>query len=122
MKNPTILFVALGLAALPSCSKYFAQARAEEAVQLIEKMSDIFDNDKGDCNKMASDLDSFIKENDAKFKKLKEAEAKESPEEKKEFEQKYKPRIDAAMKKMQPGIMACATNAKVMNAMKSMPK
>jgi len=140
MKKVSILVAALALtAALVGCSKEEnasapgaagekAEAQKEApsdvgelSITLTEKMADVFADNQADCDKMASSLASFIADNKDNFKKIKEAGEKQSLEEKKAFNEKYKERVDVAMKKMTPAIDACKANTKVQEAMKTMP-
>lgn len=98
-----------------------AGSMEEQSLVLMDKMSDIFSKNVADCDKMGTELDAFIKDNTDTFKKLKEYGETQSPEQKKAFTEKNKDKLEGAMKKMEPGIKACATNQKVQGAMKSMP-
>ena len=94
---------------------------AEQGVQLMEKMADIFEKNQADCDKLGNELSAFIKDHDADFKKLKEYGDKQTPEQKKAFDEKYKTRVQAAVTKMMGGAIKCGNNPKVTEAMKSMP-
>ena len=93
----------------------------EKSLALMEKMSEIFSSNASDCDKMGTELNAFIKENSENFRKLKDYGEKQTPEQKKAFTEKNKGKMEATMKKMEPGLKACMTNQKVVEAMKSMP-
>lgn len=102
----------------PAAPKEFTE---EDGFVLIEKMADIFANNTADCDKMASELDKFMADNAEPFKKLKALDDKQTPEQKKAFDAKYKDRNVAMMKKMEPAVGKCAANAKLQEVMKKLP-
>ena len=119
MKKITMtLLLALTVAGAASCNM---GDPAEQGVQLMEKMADIFEKNQADCDKLGVELSSFIKDHDADFKKFKELADKQTPEQKKANDEKYKPRVQAVMAKVMGGAMKCGTNPKVQDAMKQMP-
>lgn len=93
----------------------------EDAVALTEKMADVFADNASDCDKMAVSVEKFFTDNTDAFKQIKAMDEKQTKEQKKAFEEKYKERNTALMKKMEPAVAKCATNAKVQEAMKKMP-
>jgi hypothetical protein len=93
----------------------------DQLLAMMDKMSDIFSSNAGNCDKMAAEIEAFIKDNGDTFKKIKEFGDKQTPEEKKAFTEKHRDKIEATMKKMEPGIKSCVTNQKVQDAMKTMP-
>src|SRR5262245_62408656 len=86
---------------------------AEQGVALMEKMADIFEKNQADCDKLGTELSAFVKDHESDFKKLKEYGDKQTPEQKKAFDEKYKTRMQAAVTKMLGGAMKCGSNPKV---------
>jgi hypothetical protein len=93
----------------------------EKVAKVMETMATIVDDNKADCDAMGDKLSKFFDDSAAAaLKEGKTANAKATPEQKKAWEAKYKPRIDAAGKKMQDGLMKCHTNARVKAAMEKL--
>jgi hypothetical protein len=114
----------LGLAVLTLLTLAPFRAHAadpgEEHVKLFEQFSDLVDKDKGDCDKMATDLNKFLDDHQAELKAQKEKGAQLSPEQRQASMEKYKDRFQAGMQKMRGGMMACHQNPNVQAAMKRM--
>ena len=93
----------------------------ETGVKILEEMATIADSNKENCDKMGEELGKFIDANKAKLEEASKAgKDDKDPEAAKKAEEKYKPRMEAAMAKMLPAQMKCADNAKVRDAMKKM--
>jgi hypothetical protein len=110
------------LLAVPSLSfadqKKDMEAAAEKAIGLMEKIADIIDKNKDACPKMGDELNAFADKNAGEFKKLKEESKKYTDADKKFFEEKFKGRMEAAIKKMGGGMSKCSKDEKVIAAMK----
>jgi Skp family chaperone for outer membrane proteins len=90
--------------------------KAEEQVVLFEKLVDVVTVDKGNCPKMAADVNKYVADNKARIAEL-DAWAKKLPEEqKKKLEDKYKARMESGMKKMQAAVNTCASDKGVQGA------
>ena len=112
----TLIFVGLAFS-VTGCSK---GDPGEQAVKLFEEMATIADKNKDDCDKMGEAMIKFMDGNADTFKKLKELGKKETPEQKKAYEAKYRERLKAAMGKMMPAQAKCKDNKKLQEAMKKM--
>ena len=113
----------LGLAVLALLTLTPRLARADEGedhVKLMEQVGDLIDHDRGDCDKMGTDLGAFFAKHHAEMQAHKEAGAKMTPEQREEFHKKYGDRMQAAEMKLRGGMMACHQNPKVMAAMRQM--
>lgn len=122
MKRFLGLGLALALAAAPVARAYAdsQEALMEKVAKVMEDMAGIIDDNKASCDVMGDKLSKFFDDNAAVIKQGKTESAKATPEQKKTWEAKYKPRVEAAGKKMQDGLMKCHTNAKVKTAMDKM--
>jgi uncharacterized protein YdiU (UPF0061 family) len=114
----------LGLAVLAVMTflplRAFAADPGEKHVKLFEGFTDIVDQDKGDCDKMAADLNKYFDDHKAEIEKQKAEGAKMTEAQRKEFAEKYRDRFRAASEKMRGGMMACHANPKVQAMMKRM--
>ena len=94
----------------------------DDAMVLLEKFADTILADKGNCDKMATDINAFIDANKDKLaavaKKAKEA----TPEQQKQWKEKYGARQQAMGKKMVEGMGDCAKEKKVKDALDRFPK
>ncbi len=88
---------------------------------IVSKMGDLFLADANDCEKLATDLKAFIAENKPAMLQLSEMERRQTPEEKKAYNQRTKAKQDEMMKRIQPAVEACKTNANVQAAMAEIP-
>lgn len=88
---------------------------------IVEKMGDLFLADAKDCDKLAVDLKAFIAENKPIMLQLSEMERHQSPEERKAYNERTKVRQDDEMKRIQPAVDACKSNANVQAAMAEIP-
>ena len=88
---------------------------------MVEKMGDLFIADAKDCDKLAVDLKAFIAENKPVMLQLSEMERRQTPEEQKAYNERTKARQEATMKRIQPAVDACKTNANVQAAMAEIP-
>jgi uncharacterized protein YdiU (UPF0061 family) len=93
---------------------------AEKAIGLIEGLASIVDTDKASCDKMGTDLTKFLDDNSSTIKDLNAIKEKRTEADKKAWREKYATRLDAAQKKMTPGIQACQANDKVKAALMKM--
>ncbi len=109
----------LALSALPALSlPAFASANpGADYVALLEKMADLATADKGNCDRMAADLEAFLKAHKAEIEADREAGQKQTPEEKKAFREKYGPRLMAAQMKLRQAIGPCAQDPRVRAAL-----
>ena len=89
---------------------------------MVEKMGDLFLADAKDCDKLAVDLKAFITENKPMMLQLSEMERRQTPEERTAYNQRTKARQDETMKRIQPAVDACKTNANVQAAMAEIPE
>jgi hypothetical protein len=92
-----------------------------KGIALFGKLGDIFAADAKDCEKLATDIKTFIGENKDLMAQLKEFDAKQTPEQKKAFDERNKGKAEEMMKKMGPAMEGCGSNANVTAAMKEMP-
>jgi len=114
MKKLVLLAAFVVFASIASPRAMAAESNiAEQAVALFEKLANIIDADKADCDKMGNDVSRFADENAALLAAIRAHREKLTPEQKKELEKKYGDRMRAAVQKMMPGIMACSKNDKV---------
>ncbi len=95
---------------------------AEKSVQLAEKLATIVDSDKADCDKMASDMTAFFDANAEVYEQIRQWGKTLSPEEKKAYLAKYRPRINAAVQKMMGGLTKCEKNERVKAAYAKFPR
>ncbi len=93
---------------------------AERAVALVERMANIIDADKSNCDKMGADLNKFADDTAAERAELKSYKDRLTPEQKAAFKAKYGERLKAAAAKIMGGMLPCATNEKVRAAMAKM--
>lgn len=89
----------------------------ERTVELVEEMAALFARHQGDCDRLGTEFDGFATANTARFADLKRLGRLEG-EERKRFDAKYGPRLEAAMRKLMDGATACMANPKVENALK----
>lgn len=92
----------------------------DRVVQLDEQMANIVDSDKGNCDKMATDIKAFADKNGAEMQRLRQEGAKRSPDDRAAFMKKYGARIHGAEAKMNAGIPSCIQNPKVKAALGSL--
>ena len=115
------LFAALVLVSFALCisgCKKSPEAIAEEFVGLMEKIANAVDANKADCDKMAGEVDKLITSNK---KLIDQAMAmKKDKGQDKKLEEKYKERMKGIMTKMMGGMMKCAKNKKLAEAMKKL--
>src|SRR5206468_3745924 len=81
MRRKLLLLLTCALLVFTAPSVAEEENLAEQSIQLVEKIADIIDRDKVDCDKMAADLTRFIAENTALMKRI-DAWGKTVPEEK----------------------------------------
>jgi len=115
----TLVVVAAFGFGLAGCKKSPEQL-AEEFIKLFEQVADTVDKNKGDCKKMASEVSALLEKSKKLIEEAKAMKGKMKPEDNKKFEEKFKPRMQAAMKKMMPAMMKCATNKDFQQAMKKL--
>jgi hypothetical protein len=94
----------------------------EKVIALLEKMADLIDANKADCPKMGDALNKFMADNGPTLKEMQEKGKGMTKEQKEAWATKYKARLEAASNKMMTGIQACQKDAKVLDALKKMPK
>lgn len=117
MQRILAAFALVGLTfAFTGCSK----DPEEAAISLLEDMANLVDKHKDDCDKMGGELSSFMDKHADTIKSMKEFADKQTPEQKKASEEKYKERTAKAGEKMMGGVMKCMTNEKVKAAMGKM--
>jgi len=122
MSRATLVWLhRLALAACLSataCGGMSTSDLGEQSVKLIEQLADIAERDKADCAKMGAELEQFVRDNEPLFRKVGEAAKKQSPEDRKKYDEKFKARSEAATKRMTEGLTACAGNAQVQGSLK----
>lgn len=89
----------------------------EKTVQLVEETAELFEDNKGDCDKLGTEFEAFTGKNELRFVDLKRI-GRLQGEERKAFDAKYGPRLEAAMRKLMDGATACMANPKVADALK----
>ena len=89
----------------------------ERVAQLDEQLAATVDADKGNCDKMATDIKAFADKNGAEMQRLRQEGMKRSPDQRAEFQKKYGARIQVATARMNGGIPACIQNPKVKAAL-----
>lgn len=90
----------------------------EKAIGMMEEMADIIDKNKSDCDKAAAELTKWKEANGAEMKKMAEKDKGKSKEDQAKLMEKYKDRIEAALKKTMDGTMKCMSNEKFAKAAK----
>ncbi len=108
-----VLLASLFLLSAAACEKGGNEEKAEKAVKVLEDMANIADKNKDNCDKMSEEMTKYAEANKNVFAELKAA--KGSKEEEKKLEEKYKPRLDAAMQKMMGPMMGCPKAAEAMS-------
>ncbi len=98
--------------ALPGCG-----GNDDKTVQLVEETAEIFEDNKGDCDRLGAEFESFTGKNEMRFADLKRI-GRLTGEQRKAFDAKYGPRLEAAMRKLMDGATACMSNPKVADALK----
>lgn len=93
------------------------KADEERTVELVEEMATLFARHQGDCDRLGTEFDAFATANAARFADLKRLGRLEG-EERKRFDAKYGPRLEAAMRKLMDGATACMANPRVEDALK----
>lgn len=107
----------------PAASASAALADGDElAITSFEAMNKVIVDNQDDCEKMAAELKKFTVANDATLKTLKDRSAKLTVTDKKAFDQKYGPRIQASMQKMMPAAAKCQQSKSVEAAMRAIPE
>ena len=89
----------------------------EKTVQLVEETAAIFEDNKGDCDKLGTEFETFTGKNEMRFADLKRI-GRLGGEERKAFDAKYGRRLEVAMRKLMDGATACMSNPKVEGALK----
>jgi hypothetical protein len=115
MSRITVAALSLSLLvafALPGCG-----SSDEKTVQLVEETAQLFEDNKGDCDKLGTEFESFTSKNELRFVDLRRI-GRLSGEERKAFDAKYGRRLEAAMRKLMDGATACMSNPKVADALK----
>lgn len=108
-------------ALLPAISLSLAAqgTSGESYVSLLEKLAATVQADKGDCTKMSTDLDAFLKAHKDEIAADKKAGASRTPEERREFMEKYGARLRAAQMKLRDGLGSCATDPRIKAAVEA---
>ncbi len=91
---------------------------AERLLRLLDQGVTIVESNRNSCDAMGDKLGKLIDDNAALIHDAKTMADRLSAEQKKALETKYKARIEAAIARMDPGMQHCATNAKVMAALR----
>lgn len=107
----------LGLAAFLAAFAPGCGGNDEKTVQLVEETAALFEDNKGDCDKLGTDFEAFTGKNELRFVDLKRI-GRLTGAERKAFDAKYGPRLEAAMRKLMDGATACMSNPKVSDALK----
>lgn len=82
-------------------------ALAAQGIGMIEEVSSLIHADEKDCEKMGNDLDAYYTKNGGLIDSMKDTYMKMSKAERKPLQTRYRPRFDAAWKKLQPGLKKC---------------
>ena len=85
-------------------------AEKDAAVAFSEKLADVVDANKGDCDKMAAEIKTLFDDNAALITKANQWQQSATKEEQKAFEEKYKPRLEAMGAKLGGGIQKCSAH------------
>lgn len=94
-------------------------ADMEKGLEITEKLADVFDANKDDCAKMATEIGAFYAANKDAIEMSKKLATTMTPEAGKEFATKHAERIAAYSAKM-AGAAKCMADPAVMEAMKVM--
>src|SRR5687767_14733878 len=92
-----------------------------KAVATMENLGKVFAAAGKDCKKLATVIKKLAYMNKDKLIAMKDWEAKQTPEQKKAMEERYKPQMEAMMKNMMGAMQACAEDKDVEAAMKELP-
>ena len=109
--------VALFLVA-PGDARADGNADAEKMVRILERIATVIEANRSDCNAMGDKINAIIDENQAFIAESKARAAAMSQAERDAVQARYAARIQAATARMLPGMRACATNPKVVGALK----
>jgi len=82
-------------------------ALSAQGIGMIEEIASLIQTDEKDCDKMGSDLDAYYTKNGGLIDSMKDIYMKMPKAERKPIQTRYRPRFDAAWKKLQPGLKKC---------------
>ena len=100
----------------PVGSTGYTEADAERGIAFMEEMAAIIDDNKTDCDRMGAELGRLMDENDDFIHHIRELDKDMTPEQKRAFDEKYKPRMEGVVQKMMGGLIACKDNQAVQDA------
>jgi plasmid maintenance system antidote protein VapI len=111
-----MFFVGLLFASICSRDARADQASdvAEKLVVALEQVATIVDGTKNNCDAMGDRLDAYYQLNAQFLRDAKAFMQQLTPEQQRVLKVKFQARSNAAMAKIQPGMMNCMNNAKVM--------
>jgi len=92
-----------------------------KGVAMMQQMADMFAADAKDCDKLATDIKSFVVQHKELLGQLTELERSQSDQEKAAFEARNKQVQDQLSQKMDPTMAACGENPQVQSALKEFP-
>jgi uncharacterized protein YdiU (UPF0061 family) len=124
MRKPLAFVLALPLLISPVLRAHALtpEEAGEKAMGLMERMAELVDKNKEDCDKMAVELNKFRKNNEALLKELKAMDDKRTDAEKDAWNKKYAARLKVASDKTMGGAMKCQKNEKVKAAFEAFQK
>jgi hypothetical protein len=88
----------------------------EKVVQVVEQAAVVVDANKSNCDAMGDKLNALIDPNAQLIAAAKALSDRFTPDQKRAFDARFRPRVLAAMVKIRPGFAQCSSNAKVMAA------
>lgn len=88
-----------------------------QAGVMMRELAAVF-RDSSDCPALASGLRRYTSEHQAQLRAMKDYEKRETPEQKKAFEDRHKDEIADMMKAMEPVVKKCAMDKDVQASMK----
>ena len=118
MKRALLSIVVAVFLVAPGDARADANGDAEKMVRIFERVATIVEANRNDCNAMGDKLNAVIDENAAFLAEAKARSAAMSQAERDALQARYAARIQAATARMMPVMRSCATNQKVMSALR----
>jgi len=110
--KPTTILILAALSISPACSK--SSDPMEKMMSMMEEMGDAVEGAKGDCAKMATNVEGVVNKYEGDIKEMKSSaeKMKGDKDKAKEAMEKYADRMQKVMPKMM-GMMKCANDPKM---------
>jgi hypothetical protein len=104
----------------PSLERASDEKIAQLSMDFLDELAEVAVANKDDCDKIAANWNGIFKRKAKLMEKMSELDKRQTPAQKKAFNDKYGERSAAWMKKMEPVLTACAKNERLRQAMSNL--